>query len=72
MGAVKPMDETMRVLTPTELSRMTRTELMALLRKISAALPDLRGGSAELQGAHANLMNIRRALVRPPMPAPRP
>jgi hypothetical protein len=51
---------------------MTRTELMALLRHISTSLPDLRDGSAELRDAHANLMNIRRALIRPPVPAPRP
>ncbi|MGH6866008.1 MAG: hypothetical protein ACREDO_07550 [Methyloceanibacter sp.] len=62
----------MRVLTQTELSRMTRLELMALLRHISTALPDLREGSAELRDAHANLMNIRRALTRPPGPTPRP
>ena len=55
MGAVKPMEETMRVLTQTELSRMTRTELMALLRRISAALPHLREGSPELRAAHSNL-----------------
>jgi transketolase len=71
-GAVKTMEETMRVLTQTELSRMTRTELMALLRRLSAALPDLREGSAELRDTHANLQNIRRALVKPPAPAPRP
>jgi len=72
MGAVKTMEEIMRVLTQTELSRMTRTELMALLRHISTSLPGLRDGSAELRDAHANLMNIRRALIRPPGPAPRP
>jgi hypothetical protein len=35
----------MRVLTQTELSRMTRTELMALLRRLWTALPELREGS---------------------------
>ena len=72
MGAVKPMEETMRVLTQTELARMTRIELMSLLRRISAALPDLAEGSAELRESHVNLVNIRRVLVRPPGPAPRP
>ena len=62
----------MRVLTQTELSRMTRIELMALLRRISAELPDLAEGSADLREAHVNLQNIRRALVRPPGPVPRP
>jgi len=51
---------------------MTRTELMALLRAISTTLPNLREGSYDLRDAHANLMNIRRALVRPLGPAPRP
>lgn len=37
MGAVKPTEETMRVLTQTELSRMTRAELSVLLQRISAA-----------------------------------
>ena len=65
MGAVKPMEETMRVLTQTDLSRMTRTELSVLLQRISAALPDLAEGSPELRVAHFNLTNIRRALARP-------
>ena len=72
MGAVKTMEEIMRVLTQAELSRMTRTELLALLRRLSTALPDLRESSAELRDAHANLMNIRRALVKPSLPPPRP
>lgn len=55
----------MRVLTQTELSRMTRIELMALLQRISAALPDLADGSPELREAHFNLTNIRKALTRP-------
>lgn len=62
----------MRVLTPGELSRMTRTELTALLRRIATDLPTMREGSHELRDAHANLMNIRRALARPTGPAPRP
>jgi hypothetical protein len=61
----------MRVLTQGELSRMTRTELMALLRRIAAELPAMREGSNELRNAHANLMNIRRALSRPLTPGPR-
>ena len=71
MGAVKPMEETMRVLTQTALSRMSRPELMAVLRRICAELPDLAEGSSELREAHFNLTNIRRALARPPGPAPR-
>lgn len=68
MGAVKPMEETMRVLTQTELSRMTRTELMVLLQRISAQLTDLAENSPELREAQFNLTNIRRALARPPGP----
>ena len=48
------------------------TELMALLRRLSTALPELREGSAELRDAHANLQNIRGALVKPILPPPRP
>jgi len=63
----------MRVLSQTELSRLSRTELMVLLRTISAELINLREGSIELRSAHANLLNIRRALARPsPGPRPRP
>ena len=55
----------MRVLTQSELSRFTKTELFALLRRIAGELPSLKEGSAELHNAHVNLQNIRRALARP-------
>ena len=55
----------MRVLTQSELSRFTKAELFALLRRIAGDLPDLKEGSAELRNAHINLQNIRRALARP-------
>ena len=55
----------MRVLTQSELSRSTKAELCALLRKIAGELPDLKEGSADLRNAHINLQNIRRALARP-------
>jgi hypothetical protein len=61
----------MRVFSQTELNRLSRTELMVLLRRISAELAYLPEGSAELRNAHANLQNIRRALARP-SPGPRP
>ena len=61
----------MRVLTQTELSRCTRSELCALLRRIAAMLPELPENSANLANAHVNLHNIRRALARP-APAPHP
>ena len=61
----------MRVLSQTELNRLSRTELMVLLRKIAGELPNYPANSIELRNAHTNLFNIRRALARP-SPAPRP
>jgi hypothetical protein len=61
----------MRVLSQTELNRLSRTELMVLLRRIAGELLGLPAGSAELQIAHANLQNIRKALARL-APGPRP
>ena len=55
----------MRVLSQTELARCTGGELSALLNRIASQLPDLPEGSKELQDAHANLQNIRRALTQP-------
>jgi ferredoxin-fold anticodon binding domain-containing protein len=70
-GGRKLKEETMRVLSQTELSRLSRTELMALLRRISAELAYLPDGSIALRNAQTNLLNIRRALARP-NPGPRP
>lgn len=61
----------MRVLTQTELMRLTRRELLVLQHRIASELSMLPIGSAELRNAHANLANIRRALTMPG-PAPRP
>jgi hypothetical protein len=58
------MEETMRVLTITELMRQTRTELCALLTRITNELPDLPEGSVERANAHVNLRNIRFVLSR--------
>ena len=55
----------MRVLSQTELSRLSRAELSILLRRIAGELPNLAEGSRELRNAHVNLQNIRRALARP-------
>lgn len=52
----------MRVLSQSELIRCTRGELSALLSSIATSLPTLPEGSAELQHAHKNLQNIRRAI----------
>jgi hypothetical protein len=54
----------MRVLTITELMRLTRTELCALLARITNDLPGFPEGSVERANAHVNLGVIRRALAR--------
>jgi hypothetical protein len=58
------MEDTMRVLTLTELMRLTRIELCALLARITNLLPDFPEGSAEREAAHINLRNIRWVLAR--------
>lgn len=56
----------MRVLTQTELKRLSKPELMVLLQQIAADLPHLPEGSHELRIAHANLATIRQALTPRP------
>jgi hypothetical protein len=58
------MEETMRVLTPTELMRLTRIELCALFTQITNELPTCREGSPQRTAAHINLRNIRWVLAR--------
>jgi hypothetical protein len=58
------MEETMRVLTLTDLMRLTRIELCALLRRITNELTEFPEGSVERANAHINLGNIRRVLAR--------
>jgi hypothetical protein len=53
------------VLSNFELQRLSRTELMVIMRRIASELSALPEGSAELRNAHHNLHNIRRALARP-------
>jgi hypothetical protein len=65
MVAAEPMEEKMRVLSQSELLRLSRQELSVLLRRIASDLPNLKEGSVELRNAHTNLQNIRRALTRP-------
>jgi hypothetical protein len=59
----------MSVLSQTDLNRLSRTELLVLLRKIAGDLPHYPADSIELRNAHTNLLNIRRALALP-SPAP--
>jgi hypothetical protein len=64
IGAVKMMEETMRVLTINELMRLTRIELCGLAARITAALPTFREGSPQRTAAYINLRNIRAILAR--------
>lgn len=54
----------MRVLTPTELMRLTRTELFALAARMTTALSEFPEGSYEYATAYVNLWNIRRVLAQ--------
>lgn len=54
----------MRVLTLTELLRLTRTELCGLFTQITSELSAFPEGSPERETAHTNLRNIRLALAR--------
>jgi len=54
----------MRVLTITELMRLTRTELCALAARITNQLPDFPEGSVERANALLTLGNIRLVLAR--------
>jgi hypothetical protein len=64
IGAVKTMEETMRVLTINELLRLTRTELCGLLARITAEPPTYREGSPQRTAAFINLRNIRSVLAQ--------
>jgi hypothetical protein len=66
----EPKEEKMRVISQTELMRLSRAELMVLQRRIAGELVNLPENSTELRNAHVNLVNIRRALI--PAPGPRP
>jgi hypothetical protein len=53
----------MRVLTKSELMRMTRLELLALLRQAANALVAARECSPDRENALTNLRSINRALA---------
>ena len=55
----------MQLLSPYELKRLPRIELLTLLHKIANILPELREGSRERQNALTNLQRIRYILWRP-------
>jgi hypothetical protein len=58
------MEVTMRVLTLTELMRLTRIELCDLAARITNELPKFPEGSPELVNALTSLRNIRYVLAR--------
>ena len=53
----------MRVLTLSELMRLTRIELCGLGIRITTALPNYPEGSPELTNAERSLHNVRRVLA---------
>jgi hypothetical protein len=63
------MEGKMRVLTKSELLRMTRLELLALLRQAASELVTAPANSPGRDNVLANLQKINRALARnDPMP----
>lgn len=62
IGAVETMEETMRVRTLDELTRLSRTELFELVGRITTRITHYPEGSAERFNACINLRNIRREL----------
>jgi hypothetical protein len=54
----------MRVLTKSELLRMTRLELLALLRQAANELLTTRECSPERENALRNVRNVQRVLAR--------
>jgi hypothetical protein len=58
------MEEIMRVLTITELMRLSRIELCDLLTRIAAILRNFPVGSVEQNNAITNLRNITRILIQ--------
>lgn len=55
----------MQLLSPYELKRLTRIELLALLHETATILPQLREGSRARHIALTNLQRIRRILWQP-------
>lgn len=64
IGAVEMMEETMRILSITELERLSKIELCDLAARITNAFPDFPEGSTERANAVMNLRNIRTMLSR--------
>lgn len=64
MVAVKTKENTMQVISATDLSRLTRAQLFSLLTQFQATLSDLAPGTPEYLFASAMLANIKLVLFR--------
>jgi len=64
MFAVKTKEKTMRAISQTELSRLTRAQLFSLYTQMQAVLADLPQGSPEYEFALGTLDNIKAVLFR--------
>jgi hypothetical protein len=64
MFAVKTKEKMMRVISQTELSRLTRAQLFSLYTQIQVVLADLPQGSPEYEFALGTLNNIKAVLFR--------
>lgn len=61
----------MRVISTSELSRLTRTQLFALYTQMQAVIADMPQGSPEYEFVIGTLANIKLVLLRrSPAPAP--
>jgi hypothetical protein len=60
----KTKEETMQMLSITELMRLTRHELCVLLARTETALFDYPEGTPERHAVLTNMSNIRRAMAR--------
>jgi hypothetical protein len=64
MSAVEMKEKTMRSISETELSRLTRSQLFVLYTQMQATLADLDPASPEYQFVLGTLSNIKRVLFR--------
>jgi hypothetical protein len=60
----KTKEETMQMLSITELMRLTRHELCVLLTRTETALSDYPEGTPERRAVLTNMSNIRWAMAR--------
>ena len=63
--AVEAKEETMKVLTISELLNLTKIELLELAGSLATQLQELPAGSSEHQDTLKSLENVRAVLARP-------